>query len=53
MDGIKLEFNDILILYMKNDFECRRFVSLGYFIVLCYINYILLLFLKKNVPRYF
>jgi len=32
MDGVKFEFNDIISLYTKNDFQRRRFVSLRYFI---------------------
>ena len=32
MDGIKYEFNDIISLNTKNDFDWRRVLSLGYFI---------------------
>jgi len=28
MDGIRIEFNDIISLYKKNDFERKRSVSL-------------------------
>jgi len=43
MGGVKFEFNDIISLYTKNDFERRKFVSLGYFILNLYYYYLLLI----------
>jgi len=34
MDGIKFEFIYIISLYTKNESEQKRYVSLGYFILL-------------------
>jgi len=32
MDSVKFEFNDLILLYTKNDSEQKRFVSLAFFI---------------------